>query len=100
MKKIKVIFFSTLLLFSITQILGSHIIRYFDNMNYSVETNCPAPDNKSRIITESSLEEEPTIVCYSNSKETLLLLQENLSENDIKLPIKLHYTILLPPDNF
>lgn len=98
MKKIKILFFSTLLLFSIAQMLGNDIIRYFDELNYSMENNCPSQENKNLITSEPSIEEEPTLMCYSNPKETLLSLQENLSICESKLPIKLYYSIWLPPD--
>lgn len=98
MKKIKIIFFSTVLLFSIAYILGNDLIRYFDQLNYGIETNCPSQEDKSCLTSEPSVEEEPTIFCYSNSKETLLSIQENICYKDSKLPVKLYYSIWLPPD--
>lgn len=98
MKRIKVIFFSTLLLFSIAHLLGNDIIRYFDRLNYSMENHCPSQENNTRVTSESSVEEEPTIICYSKSKETPLSFKESLSLADSKLPIKLFYSIWLPPD--
>lgn len=98
MKKIKGIFFSVFLLFSIAQISGQDILRYYDQPDYAVENNCPPQENKSCITAESAIEEEPTVICCSNLNETILPLKESHLNYDYELPVKLYYSIWLPPE--
>jgi hypothetical protein len=71
---------------------------YFDHLNYGIENNCPPQENKSFITSESAIEEEPTIICCSIAQETVLLFKESLSVSDYQLPVKLYFSIWLPPE--
>lgn len=78
--------------------LGHDVVRCFDGLEYKVENTCPSQENKSRITSEPSGEEQPASFYFPGSIEALLSILESVSKVEYKLPLQLYYSIWLPPE--
>jgi hypothetical protein len=97
MKTVKNIIFIVLLISVVSQYWGHEIAGYYNHQSKiesSTDSNCA----QSIVSSESSLEEEIPFVLPKNSIQAVQIKCERFISFTIFSPLKLYYSIWLPPD--